>query len=850
MSIQPVIRGQLVLQEMSHREGLKKLEDYLRKRDKEAVTKEEQQALRASFADYEKAANNMGQPELAKAFAVGGQMVAVYGAMSTAAAAGMTIGTVIPAVGAAIVLISMFAAMDSGGDDALEQLQVQMRDNFVQVYAKLGEMEAVIVRNHKETLHEFTKVRYDINAAREGFSALLRLTQDEVRETRGDLHVQVERVADRIDAVAKALSYSLDELRLDKLRDTVDAIKHYELRGGMSVEKLKRKVAYLERWLVQPPGNKMLTGEYYAGRPDQGKYIEKSSLTGRIGLLNKIFRKGEDFSFLVDLDTFNDVLPTYVKAVKLLRKAGEDYDAFGKMWEDKVVEPLENCSGYALSLYLNYRKYTEAAYGDMQTSYDKAVQAAKDLLGARSQQLADDLERELREESGRIFLDMASVPHEFTRDVPYNGGWFTGGPGYIHRDLKVQKELAREYSALNITPSDLFDMRATAVNLKGRFARLLPARGDVYLYPTYLPLEMLPITTAIEAGLEAEKLGLGRLHVEARLVGRFERNNEYWLHAPGHPKGIPGYAGTGDSSSPKDPFWIALQWSFIDKNGEEFPLQDDRFSLNFPASGSEQYARTWIKCGGADDMSFPWPPRSGYLEYSWTWNGDALSASIFQRWIHSRVDLNGDDIEEAFRSCETEVAEVRITDRSDFIRFPAKRVTKWPAVNTMRHERAMELRRELFDPTKGDPFKKEVLRSSLEEMRESHMVIHALKEHIFGPQPCTALTIMQQDQVSHSVLVQPLAPLELAVLPNVGVYMQKHATVLAKAELLRAKILAVPVAPPKTTPEAVAYDPRVDKLEREVEEMKAMLGQRNAENSELMAQLAAFMAMMERGQRK
>lgn len=801
------------------------LRQYVMKSDRRSESEAERARVRSAFSDYEKAANNMGQPELAKAFAVGGQLAAVYGAMSAAAAAGMTASTVVPAVGAAILLISMFAAMDSGGNDALQQLQRQMKDNFVQVNAKLAEMEAVILRNHAEDLHEFTKVRYDIRVAREGLSAHLSLTQDEVRETRGDLHVQVERVADRIDVVAKAVSYSLDELRLDKLRDTVDAIKHYELRGGMQLEKLKRKVAYLERWLATPPGNKMLTGEYYAGTPDQGKYIEKSSLTGRIGLLAKAVDQEilpDTMASLVDIDTFNDVLPTYVKAVKLLRAAGDDYDPRGEIWYKKVAEPIE-MTGYIGELFQDhYKKYAGAICSNMQKSYVKATQSAKDLLEARSKQLADNLERELREDRERMLLDMASVPNVETRDPLYTGGWCVPFPwkaGPVLARLPGQRVDAIHYSALKITSFNLVDGKSEESNLKGRFARLLPARDDVYIYPTYLPLEVLPLTPQIKAGLRAEKLGLGRLQVEARLLGRFEGHAGRYMYAPGH--------AHDRFEFPTDPHWISLQWSFVDTKGKEFALQDDRFSLNY--TGFEHCPAPCLNNATDADRT------------SWTWNGDALSTSVFSRWLASRVDLKEDDIEATFKSCEASSAALFVQDRSQVIRFPAKRGSEWTQVNTLQYNRMIELRRELLDPAKGDAIKKEILRSSVEEIKEFHILIHALKEHVLGPQPCAALATIMTDSITSSPIVFPREDLDFQA-PPISAYMQKHATLLNKIAILRAEILAVPVTPPQRPQVAVAYDPRVDALAGRVDDLTEMLRRRNAEIALLMAQLTRQMA--------
>ncbi|MBM3192995.1 MAG: hypothetical protein FJZ59_02030 [Chlamydiae bacterium] len=827
MSISSVTRGAFVTADEPLAREVSELRAYVIRRDRLTETEAERTRLRASFADYERAANNMGRPGLAKAFAVGGQMVAVSQAMSAAAAAGMTASTALPAVGSAILLISMFAAMDSDGSDALQALEVEMKNFFAGVNAKLAEMEGLILRNHAEDLHEFTKVRYEIGVAKSGLTALLNLSQEEVRDTRGDLHVQVERVAGKIESVARATRYSLDELRLDKLRDTVDAINHYESRG-LSVEKLKRKVAYLERWLAQPPANKMLTGEYYTSTRDQGKYLETSSVAGRIGLLGKIaqdkkvvaFSK-EEIDDLVDIEAFESILPTYVKAVKLLRAAGEDYDADGRMWAEKVVSPLAACKHVGYFLHANYKRYAETIYRDMQISYDRSVLAAKELLEARSRELADSLERELREEVGRIFLDVASIPHVETRDSPYDGGWFVAVPGghagMVHGRLSGQRGELLTFSALAVTPYDLFDVRATEVNLKGRFARLLPARDDVYLFPTYLPLEILPITTPIKSGLEAEKLGLGRVQVEALLVGRFQCDDGRWLYAPGHLK--------GNWEFPTDPYWISLEWSFVDVRGRVFPLQDDRFSLNF--NGCEHCPGVWINnAPSANDRG------------DWVWNGDALAgSSLLSRWTSSRVDLKETDMKEEFDSCEG-------VHRSQVIRFPAKRATEWPAVNTMRYEKVTELRRELFDPAKGDPFKKEIFRSSLEEMREAYTLIHAYKEHIFGPQPSTTLTTMSSDLLTCFLIAQPLPALDLPPAP-VSAYMEQRKLLSRKVKLLRAEILATPVAPRAPLPVAgMAHDPRVDALAARVDELTAMLMARDAQNRALVEQLERLMSMM------
>jgi hypothetical protein len=786
------------------------LRAYVMREDRRAETEAERTRLRGAFSDAERAAINFGQPKMAQAFAVGGQMVATAQAMSAASVVGASAMTCAGAVGAGVLLVSMFASMDAGDDDALQDMQKQMQTYFIGVSHQIRELQVMIERNHAEEMHQFRQIHQELSIVGDAFKRLSQATQEELYHVRGDFAVRCDQMTAKIASVARTVMYSLEECRLDKFRETEDAIIHYESRA-LPVDKLRKKVAYLERWLSNPPANKLLTGAFYIASPDQRKYLESSSLAGRVAILGHVAKAGEEG--LVNLDVFESVLPIYLKALKCLRLAGESYDLDGKMWTEKVIKPLEACERVGNVIDAGYERNVRETYRDVQIHYDEVSQTVKDLLAARSRKIAEKLSRELREEVQKIFLDMESPLHPETTNDPFsNGGmWFVDNSSHIQQRLKEQREEAIIYAAVAVTPYDLFEERGTEVNLKGRFARLLPIRDDVYLYPTYLPLEGLPISAQVRTGLEAEKLGLGKLKAEARLVGRFEANGGRYLYASAYPKDA--------RDTPTDPYWISLQWSFVDEEGKEISLKDERFSLNF--NGCEQAPYVWFRGG---NQSLQHRASGGDLVNSRVWNGDALSTSIFNRWRDhsSRVQLKESELEPLFASCEASLGTlVYGADRSHFIRFPARRASQWTELNATKESRILELRRELLDPSKGDPVLKAKLNTSLEDMKRAHLLHQAFKEHQLGPQPFRTLTVPLCSQPLELLLTIPSIRAESA-------YATQLTRIKGKAELWRAEVLAVPLSL-KEVPAAVdrsevaALAARVDELTRLLAASTAML---------------------------
>lgn len=253
MAISAVNRSAAPPLSSSLEEEFEKLKTYMHRRDQLAETEAERAALRQSFSDASQAAARFGQVGLAKAFSLGGQFVATYQAMQAAAAAGYTLAPVAAAASAAALLVSMFASMDSDEGDALKQIQEQMHEQFIAISAQIQELSHMIERHHAENLHEFACVRKDLSYLKDTLLRLSKMTREDLYQVRQDFLGRFDQMKDQIERVARGISYSLEELRIYELRVVKDEVENLEARGGMSIEALIGRAAFLERWMHSPP---------------------------------------------------------------------------------------------------------------------------------------------------------------------------------------------------------------------------------------------------------------------------------------------------------------------------------------------------------------------------------------------------------------------------------------------------------------------------------------------------------------------------------------------------------------------------------------------------------------------
>jgi hypothetical protein len=810
----------------SIRSELGDLRRYFQERDALARDETRWTTTRASFRDAEVAARNFGCPHIAQCFAVGEQMVATARAMQLASSASAGGPQIAAAVMAAALMISVFAGMDSGGSDALEALQHQMKSYFITLSTQLTTLQRTIESNHLETLHQFAGVHKEIGIMQGHLKALGEGTQFKIQEVRKDLAFGIEKLQSEISSLREEMRYSLEELTIEPIRAIEDELTHWLIRGGRSTEWLRESAALMERWCVAPPGNKLLTGEMYIDTPDIKKYLAKATPAGLVPIFAK--RLGIAGPY-VNLDVIKGLFPRYVQLRKLLRQNGIDYDRAGSLWTEKIKAPVEGCSQLVTRIFRDRDRFLADGVRDMTTQHSAGMEAAKALLAERASEISSALVRDMDVERTRMFHEMSSPLNAYTHSDSSGGGWFTVAfADAIHKRLSQQREEALSYSIFDVPSFDLWDRDRTDLNLKGRFARLLPIRDEAYLYPTYLPLEVLSMTDTIKSALEAERLGLGRLEVQAKMVGRAGGWHGSWFYASNLiPATNPSYDGV---HSPSDPFWIYMIWSFVHGDGRKIDLQQNRYSLNF--FGCEHSSAR------IENNSY-----KGANVGDWCWNGDSISTSVFCRWMNARVDIGGSDLATEFSVAEGSVS--NLAPYSTFHHFPpmGDYRANIASLKIKVQDRIFALRKEaLLDKTVGSALQRQRLNEAEEKYLQLKVLGVAWRRFWFGDEPPIRSLIDEERLRRDSISISAPASHTVSYVYNPS-YKRECEDLLTRIDLAYAEIMRVPLAPP-VIPAAPGPDPRVDLLAARVDDLTARLERRDEENRRLMAQIDALMRAM------
>ncbi len=808
------------------------LRRYFQERDAIACDEARWNTTRTAFRDAETAARNFGCPQVAQCFAVGGQMVSTAQTMQLASSATAGGPQIAAAVMAGALLISVFAGMDSDGNDAIQALQYQMREYFIALSTQLTTLQRTIEQNHRETLHQFAGVRREIGIMQGHLRALGEGTQVKIQEVRRELAFGIEKLQSEISSLREEMRYTLEELTVEPIRAIEDELTHWTIRGGRNVEWLRESAALIERWCVAPPCNKLLTGEMYLDTPDVKKYLGKATPSGLAPIFAK--RLGVAGPY-VNLDVIKGLFPRYVELRKLLRQKGIDYDRDGSLWREKVKTPVEGCLALVRRIYTDRERFLADGRRDMITHYQAGIEAAQALLAERAAEISQALVREMDAEKIHIFHEMSSPLQSYTHSDTGPGGWFTVAfAGAIHARLPQQKEEVLRCSIFDITPFNLWDRDHTLLNLKGRFAKLLPIRDEAHLYPTYLPLEVLPVTDAIKSALEAERLGLGRLQVEARMVGRASGWHGVWFYASNHPPGdIHALSFPhGQIHASTDPFWIYMTWSFIDREGGKIDLQQNRFSLNYFGCehSSARMQNNSYKGAQIDD---------------WCWNGDSISTSVFCRWMTTvaRVDIGTYDLSSEFDAVESGIG--TLSQYSTFHRFPPTGDYRVgiAGLKAKVQDRIFILRKEcLTDKSVGSALLRERLTIAEEKYLQLKTLGAAWKRFWFGSggdrQINGLIDVERLKNDSLSISAPSFRYVPYVFNPS---YQRESEDLLNRIDLAYAEIMRVPLAPP-VVPVAPVPDPRVDLLAARVDDLTARLERRDEENRRLMGQIDALMA--------
>ncbi|NDE82357.1 MAG: hypothetical protein EB051_01910 [Chlamydiia bacterium] len=810
----------------SIRSELGDLRRYFQERDAFARDEARWTTTISSFRDAEVAARNFGCPHIAQCFAVGEQMVATAGAMQLASSASAGGPQIAAAVKAVALMISVFAGMDSDGSDALQALQHQMQIYFITLSTQLTTLQRTIESNHLKTLHQFAGVRREIGIIQGHLRALGEGTQVKIQEVRRDLAFGIEKLGSEIVSLREEMRYSLEELTIEPIRAIEDELVHWLIRGGRNVEWIRESAALMERWCIAPPCNKLLTGEVYIDTPDIKKYLAKATPAGLVPVFAK--RLGIAGPY-VNLDVIKGLFPRYVQLRKFLRENGVDYDRDGSLWREKIKAPVEGCRQLVRCIHTDRDRFLADGVRDMTTQHSAGMEAAKALLAERASEISSALVREMDAERTRMFHEMSSPLHPHTHSDTGPGGWFTMvWASAIHARIPQQREETLSYSIFDVPPFDLWDRDRTDLNLKGRFARLLPIRDEAYLYPTYLPLEVLPMTDAIKSALEAERLGLGRLEVQAKMVGRAGGWHGSWFYASNlTPATNPSYDRV---HSPSDPFWIYMIWSFVDGDGRKIDLQQNRYSLNFFGleHSSARIENNSYKGANVDD---------------WCWNGDSISTSVFCRWMNARVDIGGSDLATEFSVAEGSVS--YLAPYSTFHHFPpmGDYRANIAGLKTKVQDRIFALRKEaLLDKTVGSALQRQRLNEAEEKYLRIKILGAAWRRFWFGDDAPIRSLIDDERLRGDSIAISAPNSHTVPYVFNPS-YKRECEDLLSKIDLAYAEIMRVPLALP-AAPAVPVPDPRVDLLAARVDDLTARLERRDEENRRLMAQIDALMRAM------
>lgn len=818
----------------SIRTELGDLRRYFQERDALARDEARWTTTRSSFRDAEVAARNFGCPHIAQCFAVGEQMVATARAMQLASSASAGGPQIAAAVMAGALMISVFAGIDSDGSDALQALQHQMKSYFITLNTQLTTLQRTIEQKHRETLHQFAGVRREIGILQRHLTALGEGTQVKIQEVRKEFAFGIEKLQSEICSLREEMRYSLDELTTEPIRAIEDELTHWSIRGGRSVEWLRESAALMERWCIAPPCNKLLTGEMYIDTPDIKKYLAKATSAGLVPVFAK--RLGIAGPY-VNLDVIKGLFPRYVQLRKFLRENGVDYDWDGSLWREKIKAPVEGCRQLVTRIHTDRDRFLAEGVRDMTTQYSAGMEAAKVLLAERAAEISGKLVREMDAERTRMFHEVSSPLHPHTHSDSGPGGWFTiVFASAIHARIPQQREETLKYAVFDMPPFDLWDKDRTILNLKGRFAKLLPIRDEAYLYPTYLPLEVLPMTDAIKSALEAERLGLGRLCVEARMIGRAGGWHGSWFYASNlTPATNPSYDGV---HNPLDPFWIYMIWSFVDGDGRKIDLQQNRYSLNF--FGCEHSSAR------IENNSY-----KGANIGDWCWNGDSISTSVFCRWMtpSARVDIGSSDLSGEFSAVEGSLS--YLAPYSAIHRFPpmGDYRANIAGLKTKVQDRIFVLRKEcLLDKSVGSALQRQRLNEAEEKYLRLKILGAAWGRFWFGHDTPVRSLIDDERLRGDSIAIGAPASRIVSYIDEIEVlfnpsYKRECEDLLSRIDLAYAEIMRVPLAPP-TAPAVPAPDPRVDLLAARVDDLTARLERRDEENRRLMAQIDALMRAM------
>lgn len=671
-------------------------------------------SMGSGFSHMAAAAARFNLPNIAKAAAAGQQMVTLAksmkevdvlmqaGAMCCAegAAAGFNIAMI------AASLVSMFADQDE--EDGFSWLHDQLRPQLIGISEQIKELSKSFGQFREETRWEFARASYELSVASVTLKALNEMTQCQILDVRKAIAVGFDRISDEIKESARETNYQLEEMRFGELSSALDAVEHAEVRQ-LSIEELKKTAAILEKWMANTPCKNLVTGEFYASSTMQSRlnYMMQSSTSGRLGLLAQFAKlknvggfSAEILSGIINIDVMDSIIDPYMKLCQLMRKNSIAYDPLGVIWQEKLINPLENCKLVLDKFKENKVALSRAMYADMEQGYTQATSAIESLSLRQGQDLLRALQVDLQAKNEGALLKMQSPLWEYTREMPYHGGWCLIGQnrGVIQSCLNLQREkMTEKLSHEALMPIDLttsYREHLNQVSLAGRFAEVTSCHPKIYLYPTYLPLEELELTEELQHALVGELMGLGRLEVQATLEGR---TNERWGPMFYEPEcaylSQDGWEGMEDPST--KPFELSLKWSFVYKSGLRHLIQKDQLSLD----GGADPCPGFMLEGGRRDMD------CGFGGFYPLWNGDALSVSVWHRFMKSRRSIFVD---------QRPYEEVNNT---------LKRAIK---------DNWIALRKELFSLVKGDPFTKELFVRGEEKALTSYGYLAIWKEHHTG----------------------------------------------------------------------------------------------------------------------
>lgn len=780
------------------------------------------------------------EPVLGQVLALGAHVGLTVDAMGRAAASATptTLGAAVSAGSLLMVLVGSLGGAQGGGDAAIQQLVQYMQACFQALGAQLRELQDTVDRNHAHTMHQFRVVRADMAALGMGLRHLGDTTRTGLLQLRQALGSNLRDVTDTVLDAARATAHSLQELHFEDLCRVHSLVTEYDARGGLSRDEVLQCCASLERWLRQPPANRLHTGEAFACAPKTSSvasvcaYIAGATPAGLLLVAAHAAKKHGlgisldclDAAPFVNLDLFSRVVPTYAQAVQHARRHGVVYDPEGALWAQCVNQPLAACEALLRAL-----KPWEAALLDvLQQAADAAWKAGFDVARDARHALASDVaaraETIVLERAREAVMDLRTPVAWYTRDTPHDGGWCTVNATFAARwvmDVAQQEIDAAHVPGPVVLPRP--SAGARPFTLRGRFAQV--DGGPGLLQPTHLHLGSEPVTAAICAGLAAEASGLGFLRVRATLAGRVEHHfGEMACWAPPAPVGL-YYQGSLNSDAAMAPLVVLVTFAFEPTGapGPRTVLQQTWYELP-PCASTE------VPCS----LAYAGSDRKGGYAWVWggeptwfppfAWSGDSLKATLLSRWKRRRA------VDASFLDGLRPDAAVFDSAKQPVSRWvnPVCEAVSPAAVEALRaradgQDRERDL--QALDPAVMCPRQHDIFKTHMNILQHTTVLIHALVDSprrqpdVFDcmtspSRPRTAFT-------ASTLCARYQTQLELV---------QTHCT------LHRARVLAVPVAH--------VHLPTLAALTEEVADLRARLAKRDRDMERLLKVVATLTAQL------